>query len=60
MIKALTVALIVLFTIALSYAITVGIVYLICLCFSWKFNILIVSGIWLAMGLLRTVFSGGK
>lgn len=45
---------------ALSYGITVGLIYLICLCFSWKFNILIATGIWLAMFLLKDIFSNSS
>lgn len=41
---------------ALSWAATVGIIYLICLCFSWKFSIAIATGIWLIEGLLFGLF----
>lgn len=58
--KALLVVLAFLLGEAISYGITVGIIYLICMCFSWEFDVLFASGIWLVMGLLRTIFSGGK
>ena len=43
---------------ALSWAITVGLIYLICLCFSWQFNLLVATGIWLIMIILKSVFGG--
>ena len=47
---------------ALSWAITVGLIYLICLCFSWQFNLLVATGIWLIMIILKSVFGvkGGE
>lgn len=45
-----------LLAVSLSYGFTVGIVYLICLCFDLEFSILIASGIWLLICLLRSVF----
>ena len=42
---------------ALSWAISVGIIYLICLCFSWKFSLAIATGIWLIECLLYGLFS---
>jgi hypothetical protein len=41
---------------AISYAITIGIIALVCLCFSWKFNILIATGIWLVLCLIKLLF----
>lgn len=41
---------------ALSWGITVGILYLIFMCFSWKFDLLIATGIWLILCLLFSVF----
>ena len=43
---------------ALSWAITVGLIYLICLCFPWQFNLLVATGIWLIMIILKMVFGG--
>ena len=45
---------------ALSWAITIGLIYLICLCFSWQFNLLIATGVWLILCLLKLLFPGGK
>lgn len=46
----------------LSWAITVGLVYLICFCFSLEFNLLIATGIWLVLCSLKLLFpsKGGK
>jgi hypothetical protein len=41
-----------------SWAITIGVIWLICLCFSWEFNLLIATGIWLILMLLSSVFGG--
>ena len=43
---------------AISWAITVGLVYLVCLCFSWQLNLLWATGIWLIMIILKSVFGG--
>lgn len=43
---------------ALSWAISVGLIYLICLCFSWQFNLLVATGIWLIMIILKSIFGG--
>lgn len=37
----------------LSWLITCGIIYLICMCFGLSFNILIATGVWLVLGLLN-------
>jgi hypothetical protein len=44
---------------AISWAISVGLMYLICLCFSWDFNLLIATGIWLVGVLVKGLFSRG-
>lgn len=59
MIKFLIGALIILVGYALSWAITVGILYLIFLCFSWKFNLLVATGVWLIMCLAKLLFHKG-
>ena len=41
---------------ALSWAITTGMIYLICLCFSLEFSILTATGIWLVLCLLYWFF----
>lgn len=43
---------------ALDWAFTIGAIYLICLCFSWEFNLLIATGIWFIMEILKGIFSG--
>lgn len=43
-------------TAAISWGITVGIIKLICMCFSLEFNLMIATGIWLAMFLIRSCF----
>lgn len=53
-------ALIIIMVCAVSWAITLGLVYLICLCFSWEFNWLIATGIWLATLLLKGAIGGGN
>ena len=45
---------------AIGWAITIGLVYLVCLCFSWQFNLLVATGIWLVLILLKSVFQGGE
>lgn len=56
MIKILIGALIVIAMYALSWAICVGLMYLICLCFSWEFSFLIATGIWLILCFLKALF----
>ena len=41
---------------SLSWAITVGFIYLICLCFALNFSIKIATGIWLVLWLLWLFF----
>ena len=45
---------------ALSWAITVGLIYLICLCFSWQFNLSIATGIWLILCLIKLLLPNKK
>lgn len=55
---ALFLALIImLLVLALSWIVTCGIVYLICLCFNLTFSWLVASGIWLLALLLKGIFS---
>ena len=44
---------------AISWTITAGLVYLVCLCFSWQFNLLWATGIWLILCLVKAVFGKG-
>ena len=45
---------------AISWGFTIGIIALICLCFGWQFNLLIATGIWLVIILLRGIISAAK
>lgn len=42
---------------AISWAICTGLIYLICLCFSWEFSVLIATGIWLVFILIKGALS---
>lgn len=44
---------------AISWAITAGLVYLVCLCFSWQFNLLWATGIWLILCSVKAFFEKG-
>ena len=41
---------------AISWAIITGIIYLICFCFGIKFNLLIATGIWLVLCIVKAIF----
>lgn len=56
MIYALLVVLLFIVGYSLSWAITTGILYLICLCFSLEFSLLTATGIWLVLCLLWLFF----
>lgn len=60
MIEFIIGALIVAMVYALSWVFCVGIMYLICLCFSWEFSLLIATGVWLVLCLIKVVFPSGK
>ena len=58
---ALFVVLLTALILALSWGLSVGILYLICLCFSWTFDLLIATGIWLVLTLVGSFFkSAGR
>ena len=61
MIEILFALFIIAFALALSWGVTIGIIYLICLCFSWEFSLVGATGIWL-IGCLIYWFipKGGK
>ena len=40
----------------LSWGVTVGLVYLICLCFGLTWSLLTATGVWLALLLIRGIF----
>lgn len=61
--KALRIVIIVIIFIALyalSWVITVGVIKLITLCFSWKFSLLYATGIWLILCMVKLLFPGTK
>lgn len=45
---------------AIEWALTVGIIKLITLCFSWDFSLSVATGIWLILCLLESVFHKSK
>jgi len=51
---------IIILALTLSWAITIGLVKLICICFNINFSLKIATGIWLILCLLRPVFSSEK
>lgn len=55
MVGLLMIAIIVL-SYALSWAVTIGLVYLICLCFGLTWSLLTATGVWLALFLIRGIF----
>lgn len=44
----------------IEWALTVGIIKLITLCFSWDFSLSVATGIWLILCLLESVFLKSK
>lgn len=60
MIEFLIGVLVFVFLNALSWAICLGMMYLICLCFSLEFNILIATGVWLILCFIKMVFPSKK
>ena len=59
--KALIFIVIFVLTMALSWAITTGLIYAICALVGWNFSMAEATAIWLCMILLRGVFArGGK
>lgn len=42
---------------AVSWGVVVGFIKLICMCFSWNFNLLIATGIWLVFCLINLLLS---
>ena len=48
--------LLILFGMVLSWGITSFIIWLICLCFGWDFSLLIATGIWLVIYLIKQLF----
>lgn len=55
--KILMLLAIILGLLAVSIGLTVGIVYLICLCFGWIFSLKIALGVWLISFLVGLVLS---
>lgn len=40
-----------------SWLLTCGVIFLICLCFGWSYSFAIATGIWLIILLLKSIFS---
>lgn len=57
--EILLVVLVVLFILAVNWGVTVGVVYLVALCFGFKATLLVATGFWILVGYLRIVFSVG-
>lgn len=55
----LLIVLIVVWSLAISWAITVGLIYLITLCFPVNFSLLYATGIWLILLFIKQVFAKG-
>lgn len=55
--KGLLYLLILLLMLFISWGATVGIIYLITLCFNLHFNLVVGTGIWLLMVLIKSLFS---
>lgn len=55
--KGLLYLVMLLFVLFVSWGATVGIIYLITLCFNLHFNIVTATGIWLLMFLIKSLFS---
>lgn len=58
--KYLIIALVTLLLLAVSWATTAGIIWLICLCFKWSFDLIIATGVWLILFLLSGCFKSSK
>ena len=58
--KYVVIGLTTLILLALGWATTAGLIWLICLCFKWSFDLLIATGVWLALLLLRGCFHKSK
>lgn len=56
----LGVVVLVLLTLALSWGVTVGLIYLICMLFGWTFKVSFATGIWLILLIAKSVFSNGN
>lgn len=50
----------IIFIIAISWLVTVGIIKLITICFGLQFSFLVATGIWLIMILISSIFKSGK
>ena len=60
MISILIIALLLTATYFVSWTITIGLIYIICLCFGIEFKLFIATGIWLILCLLSSIFGGSK
>lgn len=53
-------ALFIIFTYALSWIVTCGLIKLITLCFGWAFSWAIATGIWIVLVILKSIFCDGS
>ena len=58
--KYVVIGLVTLLLLAVSWATTVGLIWLICLCFKWSFDLLVATGCWLVGMLLTGIFNRSK
>lgn len=58
--KILISVVIFIFTLALGWGVTVGIIYAICALLGWDFSIMVATAIWLVMFLLKEIMCSGK
>ena len=58
--KYLVIALVTLLLMVIGWATTAGIIWLICLCFGWSFDLLFATGVWLVLLLLLGCFTRSK
>ena len=58
--KVFIVILALLISCALSYAITIGTIWLVCLCFSIRFKILPATGVWIILYIVKLMWPSYK
>ena len=58
--KYIVIGLVTLLLLAVSWATTAGVIWLICLCFGWLFSWQIATGVWLILLLLSGCFKSRK
>lgn len=56
MVDVLVVILVLAVSLGMSWAVTVGLIKLVTICFGWPFSLLTATGIWLILLLARSIF----